>query len=87
VRQLTLPFVPQLGMKFEKWGSCHLWETEDNQELISPEIERVIYDVDEEEIVCVFTVSGGKLASSFWTELKIAELGDRCFELRYFRGM
>ncbi len=85
VRQITLPFVPQQGMKFEKRGSCNLWETKDDEEL-SPEVELVIYDLDEEEIVCLFTV-GSKLASSFWTELKFAELGMRCSEIQYFRHL
>lgn len=85
VRQIELPFVPQPGMKFEQGISCHLWETQDGEEL-SPGIECVIYDLDEEEIVCFFTIKS-KLASTFWTELKVAELGAQCAELKYFRHL
>lgn len=83
VREIMLPFVPQAGMKFEKGGSCYLWETLNGEEL-SPEIERVIYDLNEEAIVCLFTASA-RLASTFWTELRVAELGMRCAEISYFR--
>lgn len=82
-RQLTLPFVPQVGMEFEQGVSCTLWETRDGREF-SPRVERVIYDVDEEEIVCLFSIAS-ELASAFWTELKITELDARCFEMKYFR--
>lgn len=83
VRQLSLPFIPQRGMKFEQGVSCGLWETERGGEL-SPEVEQVIYDINSEEVVCLFTVSD-KLVSTFWTELKVAELGSQCAELIYFR--
>ena len=50
VRELDLPFLPCIGMKFEEGTSTRLWET-DTEEL-NPAVEEVIYDLDEEQIVC-----------------------------------
>ena len=83
-RQLQLPFLPAVGMTFEQGTSCKLWETAEGEEL-SPAVEQIIYDLDEEAIVCLFTVHS-RLASAFWTELRIGELGSRCAEMSYFRN-
>lgn len=47
-------------------GYCthELWETPIGTEL-DPEVERVIYDLDEEQFVCVFTIAI-PLQASFW---------------------
>lgn len=78
-----LPFVPSVGMRFEKSrGSA--FQTDDGEQL-ALEVERVIYDLDEQVLVCVCTVTariGGQRA--FWDELEVTELGGR---ERYFRGM
>lgn len=67
VHQLELPFVPQIGMKFEQGMSTWLWETT-NGEKLNPPVDDVIYDIDEEELICLFTVEE-RLASAFWEEL------------------
>jgi hypothetical protein len=61
---LTLPFVPFPGLRFEQGISCRLWETPTGKEL-DPEVERVIYDLDEEQFVCLFTVDL-PLSATFW---------------------
>ena len=83
VRQLELPLVPCTGMKFEQGISTRLWETTDNDEL-SPAVEEVVYDIDDEVIVCLFTIAK-PLAASFWHKLRFEELGMKCAELNYFR--
>jgi len=79
VRQLQLPFVPYVGMKFEQGTSCALWEAAGNEEL-SPSIEEVVYDIAEAEIVCLFTVDK-PLSSSLWQTLDFATHGKRSMEL------
>ncbi len=82
VRQLELPFVPCVGMKFEQGTSCRLWEVDGDE--LNPSIEEVVYDLDEEEIVCLLSVEKA-LSSSFWETLDLAAHGIRCAELQYFR--
>jgi hypothetical protein len=43
VRDLELPFVPTIGMKFEQGSSTWLWETVNGKEL-NPSVQEVIYD-------------------------------------------
>ncbi len=70
-------------MQFEKGGSTTLWETATGE--LKPAVEAVIYNIDEEEIVCLFTV-GQELHCSFWTTLDYEALGEGCAELDYFRN-
>lgn len=62
--QLNLPFAPFPGLRFEQGTSCKLWETMTGSEL-APAVERVIYDLDEEQFVCIFNVDI-PLRASFW---------------------
>ena len=82
VKDVELPFVPIIGMKFKQGISTTLWETIDNNEL-SPSVKHLIYDFDEECIVALFEVSE-LLSSNFWTKLDYEKLGDRCAEMNYF---
>lgn len=82
VRELLLPFIPTLGMRFEQGTSTTLWETREGEEY--PGVEKVIYDLDEENFVCLFTVSK-PLSSSFWTTLSEPKPGSRCGIMEYFR--
>jgi len=83
-RRVELPFVPSIGMRFEQGVSTRLWETADGDEL-SPAVEELLYDFDEEEIVCLFTIAK-RLASSFWTSLKYDPQEFQSKELNYFKG-
>lgn len=83
VKQFELAFVPCVGMKFVQGISTRLWETADGKEL-SPAVQEVIYDLDYEEIICLFTINK-PLESSFWQRLNFEKLGMRCAELEYFR--
>jgi hypothetical protein len=82
VRELELPFVPTVGMQFRQGTSTWLWETATGE--LAPPVQAVIYDIDEETIVCLFTVDQ-ELNSGFWTTLDYETLGERCAELDYFR--
>jgi len=82
-RDLELPFVPTAGMRFMQGSSTTVWETRNGT--LYPKVEQVIYDLDEEKIVCLFTVEE-RLAASFWTELKLHVAGTICAEMRYFEG-
>jgi hypothetical protein len=82
VRELDLPFVPSIGMRFKQGASTWLWETEAGK--LAPPVEQVIYDIDEETIVCLFTVDAA-LKSAFWETLNYAKYGDGCAELVYFQ--
>ncbi len=82
VKDVKLPFVPIIGMKFKKGISTTLWETIDNNEL-SPDVKHLIYDFDEECAVALFEVSEF-LSSNFWTKLDYENLDDRCAEMSYF---
>lgn len=68
---LELPFVPTVGMQFKQGTSTWLWET-DKSELM-PAIETVIYDFDEETLVCLFTVNE-ELNASFWKKIEGADI-------------
>lgn len=81
--QLTLPFAPFPGLRFEQGVSCKLWETSAGSEL-DPEVERVIYDLDEEQFVCLFTVSI-PLQASFWYASVDPEPGTVSAVAQYFR--
>ncbi len=84
-RDLELPFVPTVGMRFEQGTSTTMWETVSGQQ-IDPEVERIIYDLDEGQIVCLFTVCQ-PLAGSFWQNAAEVEAGQVCGVLQYFRQM
>ena len=84
-RELELPFVPTVGMRFEQGTSTTLWETTTQEEL-DPAIERVIYDLDEDIFVCLFTIPL-KLAASFWQDLPKRNDGIVCGVMQYFRHM
>jgi hypothetical protein len=83
--QLILPFAPFPGLHFEQGTSCTLWETMTGSEL-APAVERVIYDLDEGQFVCLFNVNI-PLRASFWydevdvTPTTISAIGE------YFRHM
>lgn len=78
---LELPFIPSLGMRFEQGTSCTLWETSRGEE--APVVERVVYDLDEGQFICLFTVKR-PLTSSFWTVLK-DDPKSVCGARHYFR--
>jgi hypothetical protein len=82
VRDVELPFVPTVGMEFRQGTSTTLWEATIG--VLTPAVEKVIYDFDEETIVCLFTVNQ-ELNSAFWTTLDYEGLGEGCAELDYFR--
>lgn len=84
-RNLELPFVPAEGMRFEQGISTTMWETVSGQQ-IDPKVERVVYDLDEGQIVCLFTVDQ-PLAASFWQNAAEVEPGQTCGVLHYFRHM
>ena len=66
-RDIELPFVPTIGMKFKQGVSCWLWETQEDTEF--PPVKEIVYNLDEEIIYCLFEVHD-KLKSSFWIEIK-----------------
>lgn len=80
-RDVELPFVPTIGMKFKQGISTRLWETASNNEL-SPCVEHIIYDFDEECIVALFEISE-LLSSNFWTTINPENLGISG-EMHYF---
>lgn len=82
-REIELPFVPTVGMRFEQGTSTTLWETMSGGEF-SPVVEEVTYDLDEEIFVCLFSV-GSPLAASFWTALPELQPGHVCGVMSYFR--
>lgn len=84
-RDLELQFVPTEGMRFEQGTSTTMWETISGQQ-IDPQVERVVYNLDEGQIVCLFTVSQ-PLAASFWQSATEVESGQVCGVLHYFRHM
>lgn len=53
---------------------------------IDPQVERVIYDLDDGAFVCLFTVNQ-PLAASFWQNAAEVEPGQVCGVLHYFRHM
>lgn len=83
--QLTLPFTPFPGLRFEQGTSCKLWETMTGSEL-NPEIEHVMYDLDEEQFVCLFNV-GIPLRASFWYDDVEPRQGSVSALAQYFRHM
>lgn len=78
-------FAPFPGLHLEQGTSCKLWESMTGLEL-DPAVERVIYDLDEEQFVCLFNVDI-PLRASFWyddvdpTPGTIGSIGE------YFRHM
>jgi len=70
-QDLELPFVPTVGMRFKQGTSTWLWETDKGE--LMPEVEAVICDLDEEAIVCLFTVEES-LNASFWTKIEGADI-------------
>ena len=84
VRDLELPFVPTVGMRFEQGVSTPMWETSTSErKYLTPCVEEVIYDFNEESLVCLFTIDS-TLASSFWTPLMKSRTHSQG-ELDYFR--
>jgi hypothetical protein len=67
VHELNLPFAPTLGMQIHRSGVNAIWITE--REELTPVIERVIYDLDEDQFICTFTV-GQLLTSAFWRQIE-----------------
>lgn len=68
VLRLDLPFAPASGMKLKGGISTWLWETADGNEL-DPKIQETVYNIDEEQLYCLFEVNG-PLASSRWTKIE-----------------
>ncbi|MBC3464989.1 hypothetical protein [Pseudomonas sp. RW10S2] len=83
--QLDLPFVPFPGLHLEQGTSCKLWETMTGSEL-EPAVERVIYDLDEEQFVCLFNVDI-PLRASFWYDDVDPTPGTTSAIGEYFRHM
>lgn len=77
---LALPFVPSVGMQFKQGNSTWLWETETGE--LMPSVEAVIYDLDEQVLVCLFTVDQ-PLKSSFWSKIEGDDINDSTY-LAYF---
>ncbi len=82
---LKLPFVPLEGMYFEQGISTTLWETTTGSEL-SPAVERVIYDLDNKQFVCLFTVDQ-PLAASFWQKIDDARVDGGTYAMKFFRNV
>jgi hypothetical protein len=80
VREIELPFVPTVGMKFKQGSSTWLWETKRGE--LNPAIKEVVYNIDEEKVYCLFEVNDF-LESSFWNEIEKENL-DRSLELKQF---
>lgn len=80
-RELELPFVPTIGMRFDGGTSTTMWETTNGTE--APKVERIMYHFDEEVIACLFTVRN-QLASTFWKDIDDC-MGPDCM-IRYFFG-
>jgi len=80
VFELDLPFVPTVGMKFKKGNSTWLWETKYGE--LSPGIEEVVYNIDEEKIYCLFEIKYF-LVNSIWKEISQQSLNNS-FELMQF---
>lgn len=80
-KSVELPFVPTIGMKFKEGISTRLWETVNGNEL-SPGVEHIIYDFDEECVVALFEVSE-HLSSNFWITINPEHLGITG-EMHYF---
>lgn len=74
VRELDLPFVPTIGMRLNGGTSTWLWETIDGKEL-RPQIKDIVYDIDEEEILCLFEIDKF-LAHGFWIKIKEENLNN-----------
>jgi hypothetical protein len=81
-RELDMPCPPCLGLRLKQGISTRLWETEIGD--LDPVVEEIIYDIDEETMVCLFTVHKA-LISSFWKRLRPNDLTGRSDELRYFQ--
>lgn len=62
-RELELTFQPFVGLRFEN-GSSRIWRSHEGLDP-APEVERVIYDIQQEQLVCLFTVNA-PLSSPFW---------------------
>ncbi|UOO36869.1 hypothetical protein IZU99_06160 [Oscillospiraceae bacterium CM] len=76
---VKLPFLPIVGMKFRKNSNVWLWQATDGEEL-SPPVKAVTYNLDNDEIFCLFEVNKF-LSSTFWTPIKNIT---NCHELRQF---
>jgi hypothetical protein len=77
---LELPFVPVIGMQFKQGTSTWLWEIDGGE--LMPKIEAVIYDLDKETLVCLFTVEK-PLKSGFWTKIKGAGIEKSTYPAYY----
>jgi hypothetical protein len=81
--ELALPFAPFKGLRFEQGSSCKLWETKTGKEL-DPAVERVVFDLDENMFVCLFTVSI-PLEASFWYDHVETDSEVKSSVAHYFR--
>jgi hypothetical protein len=77
---LELPFVPSVGMQFKQGTSTWLWEIEGGE--LMPKIEAVICDLDQETLVCLFTVEKS-LKSGFWTKIEGADIEKSTYPAYY----
>ncbi|MEC0091792.1 hypothetical protein [Paenibacillus macquariensis] len=80
VKEMELPFVPTIGMKFKQGSSTWLWETENGE--LNPSVKEIVYNIDEEKLYCLFDIHES-LKSSFWKEIPYDILA-RSFELSQF---
>ncbi|MDB5745469.1 MAG: Psed [Massilia sp.] len=69
-------------MRFKQGISTRLWETEVGE--LDPVVEEIIYDIDEEAMVCLFTVPK-PLVSTCWKTLRPNDVTGRSAELLYFQ--
>lgn len=81
--EIALPFAPFPGLRFEQGTSCKLWETMANTEL-DPPVEKIIYDLDEDRLVCLFTINT-PLKASFWYDDTPSTPGQISGLIKYFR--
>lgn len=83
-RELELPFVPTIGMRFEQGISTTIWETTHGKGELDPAVERVIYDLDEQQFICLFTVKN-RLDATFWQDIEDPNPDGSSHVMRYFR--
>jgi len=82
-REFDMPFTPTIGMKIEGGSSTFLWEA-DSGDKLAPRIQDIVYNVDEEQLFCLFVVDQF-LSNSFWRKIPDGNLKNS-FELSQFEA-
>ena len=81
-REVTLPFIPSVGMYIVQDNRKSIWKTTTGRNC-TPPIRAVAYDTDNNISVALFEVDEF-LASSSWIELQFNEFDQNSNELKYF---